>query len=60
MILIRGLTNSMRTSLVVQWAENPPASAGNMGLIAGPGRFHIPAGPVSSCTTAAEPKLQGP
>ena len=29
------------TSLVAQWDENLPANAGDMGLIPGPGRFHM-------------------
>ena len=34
--------------------RNLPASAGDMGSIPGPGRFHMPQG---MCATTAEPKL---
>jgi len=39
--------------------KNLPANAGNMGLISGPGRFHMPRGKYSPCATA-EPSLQSP
>ena len=29
------------TSLVAEWIKNPPANAGDMGSIPGPGRFHM-------------------
>ena len=34
--------------------RNPPVSAGDVGSIPGPGRFHMPRG---MCATATEPKL---
>ena len=37
--------------------QNPPANAGDMGLIPGPGRFHTPhaKGHLDPCTTSIEP-----
>ena len=35
--------------------KNPPAKAGDVGLIPGPGRYHMPVGQLSPCTTATEP-----
>ena len=43
------------TSLVAQW--NPPANAGNMGSIAGPGRFNSAGEQLSLWATTTEPKL---
>ena len=34
--------NCFRNSLVAQWIRNLPANAGDMGLIPGPRRFHMP------------------
>ena len=33
---------SLGVSLVVQWLKNLPCNAGDMGLIPGPGRSHMP------------------
>ena len=35
------LRKTWGTSLVVEWIKNPPANAEDMGLIPGPGRFHM-------------------
>ena len=47
--------------------KNPPASAGDMGLLPGPGRFHVPLNNqacepqlLSLCSRAQEPQLLSP
>ena len=36
--------------------KNPPANAGNMGLISGLGRSHMPAEQLSPCAATTEPE----
>ena len=40
--------------------ENPPAKAGNMGLIPGPERFHNATGQLRSCVPTIECVLERP
>ena len=49
-----GFKSAWRTSLMVQWIRICLPNAGDMGLIPGPGRFHIPCVPLSLCATTSE------
>ena len=37
--------------------KNPPANAGDVGLVPGLGRYHIAAEQLSPCATTTEPEL---